>query len=150
MPAGSSPPSARRLRRRNKAAEINITDNGSVTAWDPSPSNYPLSFYALGCTLRCTVVLGGAFNQLASTSGSPVTRNRLADTDLASGEPQDWNPGLDHAAYAFACAAATSTTCNGTLAVGGIFNLSGGANGVPVVARGRLAFFSPCPQSGAC
>jgi arylsulfatase A-like enzyme len=135
---------------RNKAAEVNITDNGSVTAWDPSPSNYPLSFLALGCTLRCTVVLGGAFDELASTGGSPVARKRLADTDLSTGEAQDWNPGIDRAAYAFACSTGNGPTCGGTLAVGGIFNLTGSIGGPPVVARGRLAFFSPCPLSGPC
>jgi hypothetical protein len=140
-----NPPAA-----RNRAAEINIVDNGSATAWDPSPSNYPLSFYAFGCTLRCTVLLGGAFDQVASTGGSPVTRKKLADTDLSSGQAQDWNPGLDHAAYTFACATGNGPSCDGTLAVGGIFNVAGSATDVPIVARGHLAFFSPCPLSGRC
>ena len=133
---------------RNYAAEINITDNGSVTAWNPSPSNYPVAFYPMGCTLRCTVLLAGAFNQLA-TGGSPVARSRAGDTALPSGSPQDWNPGLDRAAYTLACEAPTNTGCNGTLAIGGIFSVAGG-NGVPIVARNKLAFYSPCPLSGPC
>jgi hypothetical protein len=140
-----NPPAA-----RSKAAEVNITDNGTVTAWDPSPSNYPLSFYPQGCIYRCTTLLGGAFDQLASTGGSPVARKKLADTDLSTGAPNDWNPGIDRAAYAFACSIGNTTNCTGTLAVGGIFNLTGSIGGPPVTARGRLAFFSPCPQSGPC
>jgi arylsulfatase A-like enzyme len=135
---------------RNRAAEINITDDGSPTAWDPSPANWPQAFYALGCTLRCTVILGGAFTSLESTSGSPVSRGRLADTDLITGDPQDWNPGLDLPASSFACATSSATECNGTLAVGGTFNSSGGAGGIPLVARSRLAFYNLCPLAGPC
>jgi hypothetical protein len=109
-----------------------------------------LSFYAQGCVFRCTVLLGGAFDQLASTGGSPVARKRLGDTDLSTGDPHDWNPGLDHAAYTFACSNGNTANCTGTLAVGGIFNLTGSIGGPPVTARGRLAFFKACPQFGPC
>jgi hypothetical protein len=48
------------------------------------------------------------------------------------------------------CASGQPPNCNGTLAVGGLFTSSGGVNGLPLVPRGRLAFYNQCPLSGPC
>jgi arylsulfatase A-like enzyme len=138
---------------RSNAAEISIVDNGTALPWDPSPSNFASSFLSSGCTIHCSVLMGGAFKQLKSTSGSPVARSAFAETDRDAGNPQDWNPSLDRAVYGSACGYPVGSNCDGpnaVFAVGGLFNTAGGVGGVPLVQRGRLAFFKGCPLTTAC
>jgi arylsulfatase A-like enzyme len=139
---------------RGRAAEINIADNGSATAWDPSPSASPYSFQPFDCLTRCSTILGGSFATLKADSASPVTRSRLAEVDGNTGDAQSWKPNLDKAVYVMACGTPPSgSTCdstNGTLALGGLFSTTGGIGGVPTTPRNLLAFYAGCPLTDPC
>jgi arylsulfatase A-like enzyme len=138
---------------RQRTAEINLVDNGSATAWDPSPSGSIYALQSFDCTSRCSVILGGPYTSLKSAGPTPVPRARLAETDGNAGEVQDWNPSLDHAVNTLACTFYKAVVCDspsGTLAVGGLFTTTGGIGGVPLMQRNLLAFYSGCPATSAC
>jgi hypothetical protein len=115
---------------RAGAAEINLSDGGTTTAWNPSPGG---AAHALLPVSAFDLVLGGAFTTI---QGTP--RGHLAETDRSTGAPYDWDPALDGTVFSLAYSAPV-------LAVGGAFSMAGGLN------WGQLAFYcattSPAPCS---
>jgi hypothetical protein len=150
---------------RNRAAEVNLSDDGSVTSWDPSlgsaagTSSQALAFMPFHCSWAfaaslsreppCTVVVGGAFDTMKFGTTAAATRNRLAETDALTGVANDWNPKLSAEVWTFSCYPASCQTAapdparmlapNRILAVGGEFTTVGSMLG----PKG-LAFF-PAP-----
>ena len=80
-----------------------------------------------------TVYLGGSFTSLTDpTSGTTVTRNRLAALDATTGVPLPWDPNADNTVRAL-----TVDPVTGTVYAGGGFLSVGGA------AATRLAAIDP-------
>jgi arylsulfatase A-like enzyme len=134
---------------RNRAAQVNISDTGSVTDWDPAPgfpssptSGSVYAFLDPGCTTvdarGCSTILGGAFRYLRATSQSPILRSRLAQTKTINGDAEDWDPNLGNAPFSMALSVdCTALPCKRgeLLAVGGMF----------ATPRNQLAFYHPVP-----
>jgi arylsulfatase A-like enzyme len=146
---------------RNHVAELNLSDDGSPTPWDPSVGSGGLSGQVLAlmpfhCSQAfsatptreppCMVVVAGGFDTMKIGTAGATTRNRLAETDVVTGDVNDWNPNLNAAVSALACYPASCQTAapdplgmlapNRILAVGGQFTTVGGMLG----PKG-LAFF---------
>jgi hypothetical protein len=126
---------------RFRAAQVSMSDTGSVTDWDPAPG-FPgsptagnvfalltkpstcITFDGAGCS----TIFGGAFSHLKAMSASPVPRSRLAQTNAMNGNAEDWNPNLDKAVL-------TLAQSGSYLAVGGMFT----------TPRNLLAFYRAAP-----
>lgn len=132
---------------RKGAAEVNLSDTGSVTGWDPSltlagGNPGPVrDFVPLYCTAdgenanpdpTCTSVVAGDFDNVGTAS-----RPRLAETDRTSGTAADWNPAPDGLPLTTTCWPddRCDIAANRILAVGGQFTTIGG------ISRQGLAFF---------
>jgi arylsulfatase A-like enzyme len=130
---------------RSRAAEVNISDEGSVTSWNPSltttgsAAGSARDLLPLSCDVSpdpsCAAIVAGAFTSM-NGAGGPVTRRRLAQADAVTGEAHDWNPVLNAPPLALRCSVdRCDSNPNRVLAAGGIFTTVGGA------ARNYLAFF---------
>ena len=154
---------------RSVAAELNLSDRGSPTLWNPSlgPSNgnarAVMPFHcALASWPSCTAIVGGTFSSVKTGTPSEQQRLRLAETDRSAEDPSgaptgfanDWDPSLNAAPFAIACQSSPAggqdifqtpnrcdTNANRVLAVGGNFTTVGG------VSRPRLAFFGAAPST---
>jgi arylsulfatase A-like enzyme len=153
---------------RSAAAEVNLSDLGSPTPWDPAlgPSNSNVrALVPFHCTSQawpsCTAIIGGTFGSVKAGGANERQRARLAETDRSAEDPSgdptgaanDWDPGLDAAPLAIECQSSPApnqdifktpnrcdTNANRVLAVGGNFTTVGGGS------RPRLAFFGAAPS----
>ncbi len=154
---------------RSVAAELNLSDLGSPTPWNPAlgPANSNaravMPFHCAPTQWpSCTAIVGGTFTSVKQGTPSERQRMRLAETDRIAEDPSgaqtgfanDWDPNLDAAPFAIACQSSAAagqdifktpdrcdTNANRVLAVGGNFTTVGGAS------QPRLAFFDAAPSS---
>jgi arylsulfatase A-like enzyme len=160
-----SPQSARRA-----AAEVNLSDDGSTTSWDPSlgfasgSSSQANAFIPFHCSAiftgtpslepACTTIVGGAFDRMKFGGSPAITRSRIGEADRVTGNPNDWNPNLDNAVLALACFPSTPNAnptdhcqLSGTQMLSGnrILAVGGSFTTVGGTTRKGLAFFSAPP-----
>jgi hypothetical protein len=140
---------------RYRAAEVNISDNGTVTAWNPSltfggtPSTADNVYDFLALPSARGVIIGGAFSCFRSAQdptkcATSAKRSRLGESDASVGNPDDWNPSLNKAAFSFGYCSTAPECSTPTLAVGGQFTSVNTAGQTPVTRNG-LAFFTAHP-----
>ena len=111
---------------RNKAAEINLSDGGTATLWNPNLGTGAAAHAFLPLTAT-EMIMGGAFNTVGSNP--PNAFGRLAEVDRTNGLSYNWNPNANAAVYSLALD-------DPVLAVGGIYNQIGAGPG-----PARLSFF---------
>jgi arylsulfatase A-like enzyme len=163
---------APRSATRRGAAEINLSDDGSATSWDPSVGfaggalGQANAFVPFHCSAvftgtpslepACTTIVGGAFDTM-KVGGSPtISRSRIGETDRVAGDPNDWDPNLDKAVFALACYPSAPTAnptdhCQGAgtqvLSSNRVLAVGGSFTTVGGMTRKGLAFF-PVPPAG--
>jgi arylsulfatase A-like enzyme len=130
---------------RSKAAELDASDEGFATPWDPSLSTGSptggAAYDILPITTSSTIV-GGSFSKVGT-----VDRGRLAEVDRATGTVLDWNPNPDAAAFDFAYkTSGNKFIAPPVMAVGGLF----GNVGTPAQQRRTLAFYCRMDLSPSC
>jgi hypothetical protein len=130
---------------RSRAAEVNLSDGGSATSWNPSLSTTEASagsgrdVLPLSCDVSpdpsCSAIVAGTFTAM-NGAGGPVPRDRLAQADALTGEAHDWNPVLSASPLTLRCSVERcDNNASRVLAVGGTFTHVGGS------PRRYLAFF---------
>ncbi|HEY6169414.1 MAG TPA: Calx-beta domain-containing protein [Verrucomicrobiae bacterium] len=84
---------------RSRAGAIDLT-TGALKSWQPA---FPTNVLALAAWYS-NIYVGGEFTNLVNTSGSSVTRNRLAAIGSASGDATAWNPNANNSVFSLVVA----------------------------------------------